>query len=323
MFRYSLIVFLLCILCITPTVVTAATAHPEPYLEKEEIRHIVENTVAALSQEYLFAEQTDKVKARLQHELTSGEFTRGYHFGQFRQKFESILVNGTSDTGFELLERRQMSALHREPLPAEDNAIDSELLSENIGYIKLQGDFVKADRRSDLVDTLSTLRDVDALIIDLRDAGAASMDFAQQLVSPFLQPGTLMGTVSFNDQHEPVELLADPAPELSAFAGKTPVYILTSGFVSGPWEFVSYTLKHHDAAVIVGDDTMGMSYMKKTIPVSNHAELTLYYAQITHPLTQDNWQYTGVFADYQVKAEDSLETALKLARDQSGEQALR
>lgn len=323
MSRYILIIFLSCLLWVISGAVAAAPPHSEPYLEKEEVQQIVNNTLVALSQEYLFPGQTHAVSKRLQHEISSGEFNRGYHFGQFRQKFESILVNSTSDTGFELVERRQMSVLHTSSPPAEDNAIDSEVLSGNIGYVKLQGDFVKADRRSDLVNTLSTLRDVDALIIDLRDAGAASMGFAKQLASTFLPAGTLMGTVSFNDQQDPVELLADPAPELSSFAGKRPVYILTSGFVSGPWEFVSYTLKHHDAAVIVGDDTMGMSYMKKAIPVSNHAELTLYYAQITHPVTRDNWQHTGVFADYQVKAEDSLETALKLARGTPGEQALR
>ena len=318
MLKHTIFIFFLCGLCAICNTAAAASPHPEPYLEKEEIRLIVENTLTALSQEYLFPEQAEGVQKRLQHELSKGEFTRGYHFGQFRQKFESVLVNGTSDTGFELVERRQAGALSTPSQPAEDNAIDSKLLAENIGYLKLQGDFLKSDRSGDLMNTLLSLRGADSLIIDLREAGAASMDFAQQLASAFLPPGTLMGTVSFNAVHPPVDLYAKALPELSQLGAPLPVYILTSGFVTGPWEFFSYTLKHHDAAVIVGDDTMGVSFMKKAIPVSTHAELTLYYAQITHPVTKDNWQHTGVFADFQVKAEESLEEAVKLATGKDG-----
>ncbi len=290
-----------------------ATPHPEPYLEKEEIQQIINNTINALSNDYLFPDNTPKVIDRMRDEAERGEFTRGYHFGQFRQKFESILVNGTSDTGFELVARATAPSLTDVPVDAETNAIETELLDGNIGYLKLSGDFLRSDRRNDLTTSLQHLASADVLILDLRDVGAASMDFAQHLTSFFLPPGTIMATVSFNAHQAPISLTSREMPGFLHLSQNFPVFILTSGFVSGPWEFVSYTLKHYDAARLVGEDTMGVSYMKRSIPVSEHAALTLYYAQLEHPVTHDNWHQTGVFADYQVSATESFDEALTLA----------
>lgn len=301
------------VLLLLTSLMAGAAPHPEPYLNKQEVRHIVDNTIDALTQTYLFPDRTQKAIDRLRLEASRGEFTRGYHFGQFRQKFESILVNSTSDTGFELVEKRSVNSLAALPADAEDSAIETEILTDNVGYLKLSGDFLKTDRRADLTQALDYLQTNDALIVDLREAGDASMEFVHHLTSFFLPAGTHMATVSFNAQHAPVALYAEEKAGFSTYRDGLPVFILTSGFVSGPWEFVSYTLKHFEAAVIVGEDTMGVSYMMKTLSVSEHAELTLYYAQITHPVTQENWQQTGVFADYQVSAAESEKVALSLA----------
>ncbi|MCW8107848.1 hypothetical protein OPS25_04970 [Alteromonas ponticola] len=56
--------------------------------------------------------------------------------------------------------------------------------------------------------------------------------------------------------------------------------------------------------------------MKKTLTVSEHTNLTLHYAQTSHPQTQDNWLKYGVIADHQVSAEQSLSTAIALAKHQ-------
>ncbi|MCU7554729.1 S41 family peptidase [Alteromonas sp. ASW11-19] len=293
-------------------VVSSPAVHPEPTLSEHEVDTIIANTVTALHDTYLFPEQVSDAVSQLRYERSMGMFQRGMKFGRFRQRYEALLITATQDSGFELLERTPATLQSSAPEHQRTSNLAMEILPDNIGYLTFEGDFTGAGADRELAAAMHYVRDTGALILDLRRAGETSFAVAQNVVSQFVKTGTELARVDYNSPHSPSVVRAQsvPAPYLAR-----PVYILTAALVAGPWEFVCYTLKHHDTAVIIGEDTMGVGYMKMAIDLSEHARLTLYYAQTRHPETEGNWHRIGVIADYQTSAADSMDTALTLISD--------
>lgn len=302
-------VLILAMLLTSGWAVCRPAVHSEPMLSEQEVDRIIVNTVRALHDTYLFPEQVGEAVSQLRHERSMGMFQRGMKFGRFRQRYEALLITATQDSGFELLER--IPATLESPgieRPVTSN-LTMEMLPDNVGYLAVEGDFTGADAERELSDAIGYVNGSRALILDLRRAGDTSFAVARHLASQFVAAGTPLAEVDYNSPDAPRMVHAQA---VSPGYRDRPVYILTSALVAGPWEFLCYTLKHHDAAYIVGEDTMGVGYMKTAVDLSEHARLTLYYAQTRHPHTQGNWHRIGVIADYQTPAADSMTQALAL-----------
>ncbi|MDM7860964.1 S41 family peptidase [Alteromonas sp. ASW11-36] len=282
---------------------------PELHLEHSEVLEIVQGISLAFDTHYIEPDKAKNVKQTLQSMLVTGDFDQAFEFYRLKTLLESTVIKITSDSNFKLVRRTNLS---------QQNAIDSEehlsnaqtqVLEPNIGYIALSGDFVH-DAREELVAALNQMSDTDALIIDIRDAGLGSVDLSQLIISYFNEPNTLLGHI-YAGRKTPVPLVSYDISELQF---QMPVFILTSSFVAGPWEFLAYTLKHLEKATIVGEDTIGLGMLTSPIPVSKHASVLISTGIIKLNATDDSWHRSGVIADYQTSADASFEHAYQLAQ---------
>jgi len=94
-----------------------------------------------------------------------------------------------------------------------------------------------------------------------------------------------------------------------------PVFIVTSPFIAGSWEFVAFTLQQADRATIVGMPTLGLGYMTTVEQLSEHLSMVMAYAELQHPQTGDSWKNSGVIPDVQTDADQAMSLALKLATE--------
>ena len=93
--------------------------------------------------------------------------------------------------------------------------------------------------------------------------------------------------------------------------------VVTSPFVAGPWEFVAYTLQQAGRATIVGQQTIGLSFMTVINTLSKHLSIEMANAQIINPHTLGNWQDEGVIPDINSDARDAVaETLLMIGHNQ-------
>jgi hypothetical protein len=88
-----------------------------------------------------------------------------------------------------------------------------------------------------------------------------------------------------------------------------PVYILTSKRTFSGGEDMAYTLKHHGRATIIGETTGGGAHPVTELTPGEGFLIILPEGYPTHPVTQANWEGTGVQPDIQVPREQALETA--------------
>lgn len=162
------------------------------------------------------------------------------------------------------------------------------------------------------------LAEVNAMIIDLRDAEGDSLSLASHLMSFFVAQKTVLANVIYEKQELRETLVASQNLGFERFKDNFPLYILTSSFVSGSGEFLSYTLKHLNKAVIVGENTMGVAYISKSKEINEFININLPIAIPIHPLTHSNWEQEGVIPDYPVEAKLSFDVAYNLAKNHLG-----
>ena len=199
--------------------------------------------------------------------------------------------------------------LVRESVKLEDQAAKSEVLdfSEQgrdyrIGVIEVPGFYIdfKAYRRGD-PDYRSTTRDVrkllielqekevDAIVLDLRNNGGGSLQEATELTGLFIEQGP---TVLVRDAQGQVQVLDDPDSGV-AYAG--PLAVMVNRLSASASEIFAGAMQDYGRALIVGEPTFGKGTVQSIQPL-NHGELKLTLAKF-YRVSGQSTQHRGVVPD--------------------------
>jgi len=287
----------------------------ELMISKNDVRQVIQNITFELDNLYLYPEKTKNLSQSLTDKLITRSFPSAFSLEHFSHELISALVNATHETGFDIIQQQPLilsSKLDNKTVAEEASkgAIHTEILNKNIGYLKITGHISSYNSEQIFFNEFKLLSDVDAMIIDLRLADEVSIALVQRLISYFIPTDTLIGNIKLKDNTFPLTSLKIKGYD--KFKKNFPLYILNSNFVTGEWEFLSHTLKDFDRAVIIGEETMGLGYFTKTVKISDKLLLKIPYAVISHPVTNETWDNSGVTPDYFAKGDKIMEKANEL-----------
>ena len=169
-----------------------------------------------------------------------------------------------------------------------------KILNGNIGYLNLRM-FADIDlAREAATAAMNFLSNTKAILIDLRTNGGGVPSMMQLLSSYF----TGADPVVLSDFYErktdsKTQLLTFPNIDGKRMTN-TPLYILTSKNTFSAAEAFTYSLKHLDKAIVVGEVTKGGANRTKRINLDDNFSVSMPYIQAIHPVTKSNWEGTGV-----------------------------
>lgn len=286
----------------------------EDVMTHEEIKQTVSNTINALEHTYLYPERATQLRALLSAKLNNNGFRPNQTVDDFRRVLRSIIIKATKDTSIDIVREypitlTSVTSSKKVNTYQHNDSIEAEILEHNIGYLKLAGNINFNGVYQAIEKAFESLSGADAMIIDLRLADETHMQIAQLIVSYFVPNNTIIGQVEYSGSTSPLLSLMQEQSAKQAL----PLYILNSSFVAGEWEFISYTLKHFNKAMIVGEETMGVGHFTKQINLNKHLTLKLPYAVIKHPVTQQVWDENGVVPDHFTKADKAFDKAYEIA----------
>jgi retinol-binding protein 3 len=185
-----------------------------------------------------------------------------------------------------------------------------ERLPGNVGYIDIR-EFVDPVFSGDAIAAAMTLvAYTDALIFDLRecvggDPAAVAM-FSSYLFDHRAQLSSIVsrnGTVEQFWTHEWVSG--------KRFGQVKPIYVLTAHFTFSGAENFAYDLKQLKRATLIGEKTGGGAHPGNLKWVTPHFNMFVPNARSVSPITQTNWEGTGVEPDVLVAKEDALRVAIE------------
>jgi hypothetical protein len=303
--------------------IATQTATADTRIDAAERRRVIEGVIANLKEHYFDPNLAQKTADALQaHESNSDDaaatdgaalaalLTRQLHDASHDMH---IIVEYSSDPLPEHPPEQtpQRLARYRAAMVRENCTFRKvEILSHNIGYLKLDSFPDTSVCESIATAAMATLNNVDAIIFDLRDNAGGFPDMVSLIASYLFDHPEYM----YSPRGTPTEQSWTNSPVPGNHLADKPAYVLTSASTWSGAEQFSYDLKMLKRATLVGETTRGGAHAGVFHRIDDHFGMGIPEERAINPFGKTDWEGTGVAPDVSVRAADALKTAEKLAQ---------
>lgn len=300
-------------------------------LDHAQRQAIIDSTADLLIENYVYPDKGEAFAEQLREKLTDGVFDDIDDVQTMARRLTKLLHDISNDKHFSV----QYNPNFNQQLqaPPSDSPVDEsdgdlpiwvrqagyenyhfkslERLTGNIGYMDVRL-FLPAEVAGDVaIAAMTFLARSEAIIFDLRRlrGGAPTMI---QLITTYL----------FNQREEPKHLNSfyfrptDTYTQtwtLPHVSGErmpdVPVYVLTSGLTASAGEEFIYNLKHMERATLVGETTAGAAHPVAPMAIGDDFVINMPMGRAINPITETNWEGTGVEPHISVPQSDALKVA--------------
>jgi len=185
-----------------------------------------------------------------------------------------------------------------------------KILSGNIGYLDLRSFSEVKYAGETAVAAMNFLSNSDAVIIDLRMNGGGSPQMIQLISTYLFSDGDPVHLHNFywrpTDTHTQTWTL--PHVQGNRFPD-TAVYILTSKRTFSAAEEFSFNLKNLKRATLIGETTGGGAHPGGPVHINDKYTIFIPFGAGTSPITNTNWEGTGVTPHIEAPENQALEIA--------------
>lgn len=297
-------------------------------LDKATRRAIVDGAIARLTEHYVYPEKVPAITRALRTHLATGEFDAIGDPKAFAKAVTAAMQAVANDRHLALF----WSA---DPLPPlgdaavadvaetgrqalrmarENYAIPkAEVLDGNIGLLRMDG-FVPAQTGgATLAAAMEFLRHTDALIVDLRANGGGEPDMVQLAVSYFVPPQTLINTFHQRGKAVRDQFWSLPYVPGGRWSLDKPVLVLVGKGTASAAEEFAYDIQQLKRGTIVGEPTWGGANPGEVSALDTHFAIFVPSGSAINPISQSNWEGSGIKPDVPVPADTALAAARRIA----------
>ena len=265
-----------------------------------------------LIENYVFPDVANKVAEQLLLNINNNEYLGYDEIWLLADRLTDDIQNITQDKHIRV-KLRQPGVILISNKDVTNDFREVEILAGNVGLIKFDKFSSNPIAKTKIDSIFSLLIDVDALIIDLRNNSGGSPDLVRYLSSYFFDKKTHLNSIysreanSYEEYWTIDELPGDKRPDL-------PIYILTSKDTFSAAEEFAYNLKVRKRAYIVGETTKGGANPGRFFDLPMKLSIFIPTGRAINPITQANWEGTGVSPDLPVIAIKAFEEAYAMAK---------
>ena len=189
-----------------------------------------------------------------------------------------------------------------------------EIAESNIGYIHLDRFYDLSESAKTTVESVfKSLRNCNALIIDLRNNGGGSPDMVKYICSFLFDKPTHLNDLYERRSDKTLSYWTEPMKSSDFFSGM-PVYVLINRNTFSAAEEFAYDLQVLHRALLIGETTGGGAHPVSPHLISNGFIGNIPYARAINPVTRTNWEGVGVKPDVKVASKDAIDSALAMIK---------
>lgn len=193
---------------------------------------------------------------------------------------------------------------------------EMKILEGNIGYLKIkhftQWKYFDAAKKV-ITSTMNSLKNTDALLIDVRDNGGGFESIVAYLISHFFDGDSIHLSdyyYRYADERYGVYTTVDiPGPKLP----NLPVYILVNKRTASAAESLAYMMKHLGRATVIGETTAGAGNGAMSHRVNDEFTVTIASEETINTVTKTSFEKVGVIPTIKTKSDDAFSKGYQLA----------
>ncbi|UCF05591.1 MAG: S41 family peptidase [bacterium] len=303
---------------------------------------IIDSVVAALHETYVFPDVAEKIENRLRRKLRKHNYRSFKTLEAFTRELTNDFREVSSDGHMwvrrasaeeideaKIVEPTKEDIARRVARQAYNNFgfEKVERLGWNIGYLKFNY-FANTKHAGDVATAaIRFLANCDAVIIDLRDNGGGSPSMVQLISSYFLEESTHLNSFYIRKTDEMKQFWSyDHVP--GRRMENVPLYILTSERTFSGAEEFTYNMRNLERATIIGETTGGGAHpTERKLFADLEVLMSVPFGRAVNPITETNWEGTGVEPHIKVSRDEALEVArleaMKALHEKAGRPEIR
>ena len=311
-------------------------------LTQKERSEVIKAIGKELNDNYIFPDVAKKMHKHISKQNKKGRYKNIDDPMVFSNKLTEDLLSISHDKHIrvsfnpEAIARQKQAVTDEERQKLQQQGIDRfkktnfgfkqvKILDGNIGYLDLRSFADTSFAGDTAIAVMNYLSNADAIIFDLRNNGGGSPAMIQ-LITSYLYNSE---PVHLNNFYWRPTNLNTQTWTLPYVPGKrspdTPVFVLTSGSTFSAAEEFSYNLKNLERATLIGETTGGGAHPGDTVNATDRFQIWVPSGRAINPITNTNWEGTGVVPHIKVNQEDALKTAhikaLETIMDKSSEES--
>ena len=290
------------------------TVVPAQQLDAKARSTVVDQVLERLEKDYVFPEVALKMAAAVRAAVQAGRYDGLSDVRAFGDSLTADLRAVSRDKHLRVVHRTAQERLAGGGPSGLPNTklVSSEVLADNIGYIRLDRIPVRERLAPELDAAMKQLAGTRALILDLRENPGGSPEGVMYIAGYLIKERTLIARIYTRPTNETTEMWTLPVAG-PQYLDK-PVYILTSRRTFSAAEATAYHLKHFGRAMIVGDTTGGGAHRINGAELAHGFTMTVPITRPINARTGGDWEGVGVLPDIAVAAERALEAAVAAAK---------
>ncbi|WP_328972586.1 S41 family peptidase [Streptomyces sp. NBC_00239] len=284
---------------------------------------VIDETVRLLTEHYVFPEVAEQLAGLLQQRLAEGAYdVDGAE--ELARLVTADLQSVNDDRHLRLKHHvdpvspkqgaASLDAMRRDFDASLGGAPRVQLLDGGVALVEMAPMLFPLEWAAEPLGAALTLASrAQALIVDLRANRGGDPDTVAFVCSYLLDERTHLNTMHWRRGDRTEQSWSLPHVPGARFGGSKPLYLLTSDSTFSAAEELAYDLQQLGRAVVVGERTRGGAHPCKGWTVHPHLEVTVPTGRAVNPVSQTNWEGTGVQPDVPCAAADSLDHAHALA----------
>lgn len=306
--------------------IAISTGAPPPEakaLDKAERAKIVQAACKALEERYVYPEVAGKMATLARGKLNSGGYDQINSDEELARQLTDDFRGISKDRHLGVRVMAPSTQARGDDRRLVDMAGDNfgyrkvEVLPGNIGYLRLDLFVSVPEALQRATAAMGFLADVDGLIVDLRHNGGGDPKAIQFITSYLFDEPTHL-----NDMVDREGNVVEEFWTLKEVPGKrlrkgVPVCVLTSSYTFSGAEEFSYNLKNLKRATLVGETTGGGAHPVMGVRLTDRVNIGVPFQRARNPISQTNWEGTGVAPDIAVPADEALDRALMELRSKT------
>jgi hypothetical protein len=313
-----------------PSAVARSAVAPST-MTPREVRAVVEAIAQKISSDYVHVERRRNIVKQITT-LESGERYRGLTTSEFATRVTEDLRAASPDKHLGLrhdpaafkglvaaggasgtrAQRQDPYALDQAALK-NDGYEELKILDGNIRYIRITGFHWRPDVSGFTADSAGRfMKEADAIILDLRGNGGGDSTAVQYLASHFAQDDLAVGTFRSPKTGKLAAVRVIEHLPAGRMRNK-PIYLVVDRKTASAAEYIAYHLQQTGLATIIGERTSGAANTATSFPILPSFVLTVSTGRPVHPLTQSNWEGTGVEPDVAAPPSEAVQRAHRAA----------
>ncbi|WP_394747722.1 S41 family peptidase [Spongiimicrobium salis] len=316
----------------------AIFAQDSKRLTATQVHTAIDSIGSILASNYIFPETADQMVAKMKKGLQTNSYSTIEDPQKLAQKLTEELQAISHDKHLRVLYDPARVAEEQQVHTAADSAAfiarrlarmkhenfgfkEVKILDGNIGYLDLRAFMDPQYAGETAVAAMNLLSNTDAIIIDLRQNGGGSPKMIQ-LITSYLYDAEPVHLNNFYWRPTDTHTQTWTLPHISGKRNpKAAVYVLTSRRTFSAAEEFSYNLKNLERATLIGETTGGGAHPGGVVNAAEGFRVWVPSGRAINPITNTNWEGTGVAPHIAVKADQALQMAQLKALEALSEKA--